>query len=175
MTLYGPDGSEVRSSRSEPRADRQEAQAEAIRAKLKALDSLLDIVYVEWAGRYSLICQWPQGDPRWPLYERGDIGASYDALGWFCMNMQDPSSLPISLDDVEQKVLELLASVDNERRSWKTRMADHIEHNRKIRKERQQTALDQVHDVAETLWHIAGKVDDHKLEQVLQEVSGGVT
>jgi len=171
--LYKPDGSVVRSTHDEPRADRQESQAVEIRAKLKALDSLLDIVYVEWAGRYSLICKWPQGDARWPLYEKGDIGDCHDALGWFCTDMTDPTSLPISLDDVENKVLELLASCDNERRSWKSRMADHIEHNRKIRKDRQQIALDQVGDVASTLWQAIGRHDDNKVEGILKEISGG--
>jgi hypothetical protein len=173
--LYAPNGAVVRSKQTEPRADRQEAQAEAIRTKLKALDSLLDIVYVEWAGRYSLICQWPQGDPRWPLFERHEIGAAYDSLGWFCTDMTDPMSLPISLDDVEQKVMELLASCDNERRTWKARMSDHIEHNRKIRKDRQQAALDQTEDVARTLWQAVGRHDATTVEKVIQEVQRGKT
>lgn len=169
--LYSPTGSVVSSGTT--RADRQEEQAEAIRAKLKALDSLLDIVYVEWAQRYSLICNWPQGDSRWPMFQSGEIGASYDSLGWFCQDMSDPMSLPISLDDVESKVMELLSSCDNERRTWKTRMADHIDHNRKIRKDRQKIALDQVEDVAATLHHAAGHLDDHALERLIEEVSGG--
>jgi hypothetical protein len=171
--LYGANGGVVRSSDRTPRADRQEAQAESLREKVKAMDSLLDIVYVEWAGRYSLICRWPQGDGRWEMYRNGQIGEPYDALGWMCMDMQDPTSLPISLDDVENLVLERLASCDNQTRSWKTRMADHIEHNRKIRKDRQQIALDQVEEVTSTLWNAVGKHDATTVERMMKEISGG--
>jgi hypothetical protein len=171
--LYGADGGVVRSSDRAPRADRQEAQAESLREKVKAMDSLLDIVYIEWAGRYSLICRWPQGDGRWEMYQRGEIGEPYDALGWMCMDMQDPTSLPMSLDDIENKVLDLLASCDNTTRSWKTRMADHIEHNRKIRKSRQQEAIDQTEDVAKTLWQAVGRHDATTVEKLMQEISGG--
>jgi len=87
--------------------------------------------------------------------------------------MSDASSLPISLDDVENKVLELLASCDNETRSWKTRMADHIDHNRKVRKDRQQIALDQVEDVAKTLWQAVGRHDETTVERIIEEISGG--
>jgi len=167
--LYDPSGNALKPQQ----ADRQDAQAEEIRLKLKSIDSLLDILYVEWAQRYSLICNWPQGDPRWPMYQSGEIGACYDSLGWFCEDMSDPQSLPLSLDGIENLVLERLASVDNERRTWKTRMADTIEHNKKVKKDRQRIALEQVEDVASSLYHIAGKVDDHKLEQILQEVSEG--
>lgn len=171
--LFSPDGSVLEAKASSTRADRQEDQERALREKVKSLDELLDIKYVEWAGRYSLICRWPQGDARWPMYQRGEISECYDSLGWFCMDMSNPSSLPISLDDVENLVLERLASCDNTRRGWKTRMADHIDHNRKIRKDRQQIALEQVEDVAKTLWNAAGKHKTTKMEKILQEVAEG--
>jgi hypothetical protein len=175
--IYGPDGAEVRSGHSDRaiRADHQEGQEAALREKLKSIDELLDIVYIEWAGRYSLICNWPQGDARWEMYQRGEIGAHHDALGWFCVDMQDPTSLPTSLDDIENKVLELLASCDNNRQDWKFRMQDHIEHNKKVRKDRHQIALEQVQDVAETLWNAVGKHDNHHVEKLLEEVSRGRT
>ena len=171
--LFGPDGSVLEHNRSSTRAERQIYQEEQLRQRLKALDSLLDIVYIPWAGRYSLICNWPQEDARWPMYQNGDISEHYDALGWFCTDMQNPMSLPVSLDDIEAKVLELLASCDNERRTWKTRMADHIAHNAKVKKDRKQIALDQVQDVTEVLWNAAGRNKTHKFEQILQEVAGG--
>jgi hypothetical protein len=155
------------------KAERQESQESELRTLVKSLDSLLDIVYVEWAGRYSLICNWPQGDARWPMFQNGEIGAAYDSLGWMCKDMSDPSSVPVSLDDIEQLVIERLASCDNTRRDWKSRMADQISHNRKVRDDRADTMLEQVQDVASGLWHIAGKVDNHKLERIMQEVSEG--
>lgn len=155
-------------------AERQEAQEAKLRETVKSLDSLLDVVYVEWAERYSLICNWPQGDGRWPMVQSGEIGAAYDSLGWMCTDMSDPQSTPVSLDDVENLVLERLASCDNERLGWKTRMADHITHNKKVRKDRQKIALDQVQDVAESLRGMVGRVDANKFEKIMQEVSEGM-
>lgn len=154
-------------------AERQEAQEVKLRETVKSLDSLLDVVYVEWAKRYSLICNWPQGDARWPMFQNGEIGAAYDSLGWMCTDMGDPQSTPVSLDDTENLVLARLASCDNDHASWKTRMADHITFNKKVRKDRQQTALDQVQDVAEGLRYMAGRVDANKLEKIMQEVAEG--
>ena len=155
-------------------AERQEGQEIKLRETVKSLDSLLDIVYVEWAKRYSLICHWPQGDARWPMVQNGEIGSPYDSLGWMCQDMSDPQSIPVSLDDVELLVLRRLDECDNDRLSWKTRMADHITHNKKVRKDRQQIALDQVQDVAEGLRYMAGRVDANKLEQIMQEVANGM-
>lgn len=157
------------------RADRQENQEQQLRQVLKSMDELLDIVYVEWAGRYSIICKWPQGDARWPMYQRGEIGDCYDALGWACTDMSDPQSIPVGLDNIENLVLERLASCDNERKGWKSRMADHIIKNRKVRDDRKKIALDQVHDVAESLRHMAGTVKTNKLENIMKEVAAGQT
>lgn len=172
--LYGPNGKVVaRSTRSAPRADRQYEVEAAVREKLKSIDSLLDIVYVEWAERYALVCQWPQQDERWKMYQSGEIGASYDSLGWFCEDMQDPMSLPVSIDSIENKVLERLASCDNTRHHWKDRMKQIIEKNAKVRKSRQQEVIDKAQDVAETLWQAVGRHDAHKVERIIKEISEG--
>lgn len=170
--LYGPNGSVVARSRA-TRAERNPETEAKVREQLRAIDGLLDIVYVEWAGRYALVCTWPQIDLRWPMFERGEIGAPYDTLGWFCQDMQDPESIPVDVDSIEQLVLERLASCDNTRTPWKTRMGEVIEKNRQVKKQRQQIALEQVEDVARTLHNAAGHVDDNTLEGILKEVSEG--
>ncbi len=70
--LYGPNGSVVARSGATTASRNDETEAK-VREKLKSIDSLLDVQYVEWAGRYALICQWPQSDPRWALFQKGDI------------------------------------------------------------------------------------------------------
>lgn len=171
--LYGPTGSVVRSSDRTTRADRQVELEAEVREKLKSIDSLLDIQYVEWAGRYALTCQWPQSDPRWKMYQSGEIGASYDSLGWFCEDMQDPSSLPVSVDSIENKVLERLASCDNTQTPWKDRMKEIIAKNAKVRKARQQEVVDRAEEIASTLYHAVGHLDDNKVERIIEEISGG--
>lgn len=171
--LYGPDGTEVGTKVPTIQADRQYEAAEAVRQKLKSIDSLLDIVYVEWAGRYSLICNWPQNDERWKMFQSGEIGASYDSLGWFCEDMQDPSSLPVSVDSIENLVLERLASCDNTKTPWKDRMRQIIDKNAKVRKSKKQEMLDRAEDVAATLYHAVGHLDDHKVEKIIEEISNG--
>lgn len=171
--LYGPQGSVVRSNSRATRADRQYEREAEVREKLKSIDSLLDIQYVEWAGRYALICTWPQSDERWKLYQSGEIGAPYDSLGWFCEDMQDPQSLPVSVDSIENLVLERLASCDNTKHHWKNRMSEIIDKNRKIRDQRKQELVERAGDVAGTIFDAAGHVDDHMLEGILKEVSEG--
>lgn len=167
--LYGPDGSVVRSTRT-TRADRQYEAEEAIREKLKSIDSLLDIRYVEWAGRYSLVCQWPQSDDRWKMFESGEIGEPFDSLGWFCEDMQNPSSLPVSVDSIENLVLERLASCDNTRYPWRDRMKDIIAKNAKLRRNRKQEVIDRAEDIAGTLWNAVGKHDAHKVEKIIADI-----
>lgn len=169
--LYGANGSVVRASKAPPRAERQEAQEEEIRAKLKSLDSLLDIQYIEWAGRYSLICQWPSTDNRWKMYQSGEIGDCYDSLGWFCEDMHDGNSLPVSLDSIENKVMELLSKCDNERTPWKKRMNEILAKNAKVRKDRQAAISDKAADIASTVWQAVGRHDDTKVERILKEIS----
>jgi len=155
------------------KADRQESQESEIRTKLKSLDPLLDIRYVEWIGRYSLVCMWPQSDGRWPMYHKGEIGEPFDSLGWFCKDMGDPSSLPISLDDIENLVIERLAACDNTREDWKSRMAGHIKHNQKVKKDRQKIALDQVEEVTSTLRHAVGHLEEVQVNRIMKEIESG--
>lgn len=171
--LYTPSGAVVRSADRTTRADRQYEVEKEVREKLKSVDELLDVQYVEWAERYSLICKWPTTDPRWKMYQSGEIGSPYDSLGWFCEDMQDPSSLPVSLDSIENKVLELLASCDNSKHPWKDRMRQIIDKNARVRKAKQQMVLDQVEDVARTLYQAVGHLDDNKVERIVEEISGG--
>ena len=171
--LYGPTGSIVRSSDRTIRADRQTELEAEVRKKLKAIDSLLDIQYVEWAGRYSLTVTWPQSDERWKLYQSGEIGAPYDSLGWFCEDMQDPQSLPVSVDSIENLVLERIASCDNTRYPWKDRMRDIIAKNAKVRKQRQQEIIERAGDIASTLHFAVGHLDQNKVEGILKEISEG--
>ena len=163
----------MRSSDRTTRADRQDELAEQVRAKLKAIDSLLDIQYVEWAQRYALTVQWPQSDERWKMFQSGEIGAPFDNLGWFTEDIQDPQSLPVSVDSIENLVLERIASCDNTRYPWKDRMKDIIAKNAKVRKSRQQEIIDRTGDIAGTLFDAAGHVDNHTLERMMDEVSGG--
>ncbi len=165
----------VARSSSAPRADRQDELAAQVREKLKAIDSLLDIQYVEWAQRYALTVQWPQSDERWKMFQSGEIGAPFDNLGWFCADMQDPQSLPVSVDSIENLVLERIASCDNTRYPWKDRMRDIIAKNAKVRKSRQQEIIDSAGDVAGTLFSAAGHLDNHALERMMDEVSGGTS
>lgn len=174
--LYSPTGSVIaRPSGRATRAERQPEREQEVREKLQAIDSLLDIQYVEWAGRYALMVKWPESDPRWEMYRNGEIGSPFDNLGWFCEDMQNPDSMPTTVDGIENKVLALLASCDNTKQSWKARLAQTVEHNAKVKKQRQQIALEQVEDVAKTLWQAAGKHDAHKMEKILEEVARGAT
>lgn len=153
--------------------NRQESELK-LREWLVSLDPLLDIIYLPWAERYSLICNWPQGDPRWALFQSGEIGAHYDSLGWLCKDMGDANSLPVNLDECENLVIERLASCDNTKNDWKVRMGDHIRHNRKVKDDRKQTALDQVEEVASSLRYMTGHNDANKMESIMEEVSQGV-
>lgn len=153
--------------------NRQESEGK-LREWLQSLDPLLDIIYLPWAERYSLICNWPQADPRWALFQSGEIGAHYDSLGWLCTDMGDANSIPVDLDQCETVVIERLASCDNTLCDWKVRMGNHITHNRKVKDDRKKIALDQVEEVASSLRYMAGKVDANKLENIMKEVEQGV-
>lgn len=157
-----------------PEDTRQEGQEAKLREWLLSLDSLLDIKYVPWAERYSLICKWPQADVRWPLFQNGEIGEPYDSLGWLCKDAGDSTSVPLNLDDCEAIVIARLAACDNEIRGWKSRMKDTIVNNKKVRTDRQKIALDQAEEVASSLRYMAGRVEDVTLEKIMQEVSEGM-
>ena len=154
--------------------NRQEGQEEKFREWLKSLDSLLDIVYLPWAERYSIICNWPQADVRWPLYQSGDISEHYDSLGFLCKDPGDSTSVPLNLDECENIVIERLAAMDNDRRGWKSRMGDTIIHNKKVKKDRQQLALDQAAEVASSLRKMVGHTEEAKMEKIFAEISEGM-
>lgn len=154
--------------------DNRQASEETLREWLKSLDPLLDIVYLPWAERYSLICNWPQADPRWALFQSGEIGAHYDSLGWLCKDMGDADSIPLNLDECENVVLERLASCDNTTRDWKVRLKDSIVHNRKVKDDRKKIALDQAEDVAASLRKMVGHTEEVKMERIFDEISKGV-
>lgn len=171
--LYGPNGSVVARSSGQPRATRNEETEAKVRAMLKNIDSLLDIVYVAWAGRYALMVKWPEIDPRWKMFQSGEIGDCHDSLGWFCEDMQDPSSLPVAPDSVERLVVERLASCDNTIAPWKDRMKGIIEKNSKVRRDRKMNVVDQAGDIAGTLFEATTRMKANKFEKLLEEVSEG--
>lgn len=176
--LYNANGSVVLSQRQypEPNAD-TEAR---VRETVQNLDSLLDIKwfpkaifnhkYGDFEGRYALVCKWPQGDPRWELFQKGEIELPYDRLGWFCTDVQDPESIPVSPDSIENIVMELLSKCDGTRLTHLQRMKQVVERNKKITKERQKEVLDQTEDVASSLHYMAGKVEDVTLQRIMKEM-----
>lgn len=152
---------------------RQDAEVK-LREWLQSLDPLLDVIYLPWAERYSLICNWPQADPRWQLFQNGEIGAHYDSLGWLCKDMGDANSIPLNLDECENVVIARLASCDNTKYDWRIRMSDQIVHNRKVKDDRKNQMLDRVEEVASSLRYMAGHNDANKMENIMNEVSQGV-
>lgn len=180
--LYGPNGAVVSTglqsgySRPEPQPDAEEA----VRRLLKSIDTLLDVKWFPYAiinqkynsfeGRYGLICQWPQNDQRWELYQKGEVEDPIDMLGWFCTDIHDANSLPVSVDSMEQKIVELLGKCDGERMPHTKRMKQIIEKNAKLRTSRKSTVNDMTEDVARTLWNIVGKYDATKVQRIMEEI-----
>lgn len=167
-----------RQARPEPQPEAEEK----VRAQLKSIDELLDVrwfPYAIWSeknrtfeGRYGLVCTWPQNDKRWELYQNGEIEDPVDMLGWFCEDIHDATSMPVSVDSIEQKIVELLGKCDANRIPHSTRMREIVERNAKVRRDKRSVIDDQVEDVARTLWNLAGKVDDNKLEQIMRDLGG---
>lgn len=181
--LYGPDGRSVSSVRVRYTRPEPQPEPEArVRAQLKAIDSLLDVrwfpnaiwneVQKTMEGRYGLICQWPPLDPRWEDFQKGLIEDSVDMLGWFCEDIHDATSLPVSVDSIEAKVIEVLGKCDGQRQPHTQRMKQIIERNAKVRRDKRSETTDKAEDVARTLWNLAGKVDNHKLERIMKEIGG---
>lgn len=142
--LYGANGQPVSSARvGRARPEPNQQSEERIRTLVKSMDSLLDIkwfpyafkneVHNDYEGRYGLICQWPQGDPKWALYQNGETEECFDLLGWFCEDFQNAESIPVDPVSVERKVIELLGKSDNTRVHWKERMRRVLEKNAKRR------------------------------------------
>jgi hypothetical protein len=152
-----------------------------VREQLQNLDSLLDIKWFptaifnqrdkDFEGRYALVCKWPQGDPRWEYFQKQEIEFPYDRLGWFCTDVQDPESVPVSPDAIERKVMELLAKCDGEKTPHLKRMAQVVEKNSRVTKDRQKEILEQTEDVARNLHYISGHVEETTLNRIFKEVA----
>lgn len=177
--LLDASGSRIVSKRHYPEPN-QETEAR-VREQLQNLDSLLDIKwfphavynprYKDLEGRYALVCKWPQGDPRWELFQKGEIELPYDRLGWFTTDIQDPESIPVAPDSIHNKVMELLSKCDGTKQPHLARMAQVVDRNAKVAKERQKEVLDQVHDVTGSLFDIAGRVEDVTLQRIFKEIA----
>ncbi len=115
-----------------------------VRAHLKGMDPLLDLLWVPTVvrakegmdGRYALTCQWPETDKRWEMYHSGEIGEPFDIMGWFTEaagrgDFHEPTSLPVDPSSILDRVVEFLGKCDNEREDWKVRMRRTMEHNQK--------------------------------------------
>lgn len=113
-----------------------------VSAHLKALDPLLDLLWVPMArhssafidGRYAIICRWHSADKRWEMHRSGEIEDAYDILGWITEaaaqgDFHEPSSLPVDPGSILNKVVEFLGKCDNEREPAKLRMKRAMEDN----------------------------------------------
>ncbi len=126
---------------------------ERVRKVLKGLDELLDIQWIpvavwndKWSraeGRYAITCRWPQGDRRWAMEHHGE---PFDILCWACKDLAKADSVPMTPDELEGRVLEFLYKCDNTRESWKVRMAQTIERNKKVKQGAKDEMLDLAHD-----------------------------
>lgn len=157
--------------------------AQDLHRKLKTLDPLLGILWVPGAvylegrdrheGRYAITCRWADVDRRWEMYRRGEIGEPFDILGWVtdAIGRQTPDfheteAAPISLEMVEEKVLEFLGRVDLSRQDggWKGRMKANMEANQR---RREAVRKEMVDESVDRLLHFRGK-----LGNIQQEVVG---
>lgn len=160
------------------RPEPNEQVEQRVRAQLKAIDPLLDLRWFPNAffnsqhnrmeGRYGLVVRWPQSDLRWPLFHNGDIGEPVDLLGWFAEDMQNAESAAVDVDSIENRVLALLASADNERMPWRERMRKSAEHNAKVRQANKDTLADMVHDEASYQFN---RVKHNPIVAVSQDIS----
>jgi len=175
-TIYGPYGNVV-SGRQRP--ERQPEAEQQVREKLQQIDSLLDVIwfqhavynrrYDDFEGRYALVCNWPIGDPKWQLYQSGEMQTHHDVLGWFCEDIHDANSMPVSVDSIENKVIELLGKCDGRRMPHTKRMAEIVQKNAKLRKQRRESTLDQVEEMAGTMYDLASKHHETTYKRLVAE------
>lgn len=179
--LYGPNGQSVSSVHITNTRPEPQPEAETrVREQLKSIDSLLDVrwfpyaiinpVTNEWEGRYALVCNWPQSDKRWEMYQSGEIEDHCDMLGWFCEDIHDAKSIPVNVDSIEQKIVELLGKCDANRIPHATRLKQIVEKNAKNRKNRKQPMLDYTQEIAETLHHAVRTKKTATVERMLREL-----
>lgn len=171
-------GSAVRSKRSRPEPNT--ITEEKVRSVLKGIDELLDIKWIEKAvfnpkysdieGRYALVCRWPSGDKRWELVYKQEVAMPYDMIGWFCEDIQNPDSVPVAPDSVENKVLELLYQCDGTRFPHLQRMAQITEKNKNVHKNIQEDILNEVSEIAKDLHFIIGHREDASIERIKREI-----
>src|SRR5258708_40365601 len=93
-----------------------EGAALAVRARLRGIDSLLDVRSCpcavwdakakDYEGRYALIVRWPSSDSRWEMVRSGEIGEAFDILGWFAEDLHDPDSPAVIADALEGRLLD---------------------------------------------------------------------
>ena len=154
-----------------------------VREQLQQIDSLLDIKWMPYGyfnkaentfeGRYCLANHWPQGDERWQLYQSGEIQEHWDMIGWFCIDISDPQSVPVDIDSIWSKVVELLGKCDNSRHHWRDRMKEMVEKNNKLRQNRKQLLIDQAAEVAHVLGHAVGRHEESTIKRMMDEVAQG--
>ena len=128
-----------------------------VRAHLKALDPLLDLLWVPIVrnpdapvdGRYGITCRWHDTDSRWEMYHKGEIGEPYDILGWITEaaargDFHEPTSLPVDPGSILDKVVEFLGKCDNQREPAKARMKRAMEDNALRREVVKKEAMDEM-------------------------------
>ncbi len=118
-----------------------EVTEKLVRATIKGLDPLLDLLWVPQArgtgnidGRYCITYRWHDSDKRWEMYQKGEIGECFDILGWFTEaagrgDFHEPSSLPVDPGSILDRVVEFLGKCDNERETAMSRMKRTMEDN----------------------------------------------
>lgn len=138
-----------------------------LRQALQQLDSLLDVAWMptvfwnrawaRWEGRYALIVRWPHSDMRWSEVQCGRVPEqdAFDIVGWLCEDMQDPQSVPTSLDGIHDRVIALLGTMDNTRYPWKDRFLSTIEKNKQRVAQVKRDALNETEAAAEHFYRQA--------------------
>lgn len=156
--LVGLDGQPLSAATLAP--TRSEAIEARVNAELQSLDSLLFIKWIPTAyfnqrykrfeGRYALCCKWPQADKRMEWVQQGkhDPAEAFDALGWFCENIHDGSSVPVNPEHMLDKAKELLSKCDNSRTPWRDRLVKAFAKNVDARQKAKKLALDMAHEEA---------------------------
>jgi hypothetical protein len=146
---YRPSVSSARWGRDN-RPQRNEAREATVREWLKAMDSLLDVRWFEDLAMYGIVVEWPSNDPRRALIQTGEIGNTpFDILMWAAEDPHNGNTMSLPIDEIENKILEVLASADNQRMPWKARLKQIAEKNVEVRRKRKADFIEnQVHDIA---------------------------
>jgi hypothetical protein len=129
---------------------RNEEREKTVREWVKNIDSSLDVRWFEDLANYAVTVDWPLNDPRRELIQKGEIGdAPYDILLWASVDPHNGDTMALPIDEMESKILEVLATADNSRQPWKDRLKSIAEANvTRRRKLREDFIEHQVHDIA---------------------------